>query len=111
MYNYVVVEKEEKRCDLEPNHTHFLLLDDGTAKPENILPLRADIEMCSRCSNIGKPTEGDSEKRIPIIMVLVEGGRSSIKCICEALAANTPVVVVKVNINNKIFYKYSFFFS
>ena len=104
MVNYVVTKKEEKRCDLEPNHTHFLLFDDGDTKPENVLPLRADIEMCSRHSNIKKPSEDKKDQLIPIVMVLVEGGKSSIKCICEALDANTPVVVVKVT---KLIRKYS----
>jgi hypothetical protein len=96
MCNYVVKRKEEKRCDLEPNHTHFLLLDDGDTKPENVLPLRADIEKCSRRFNIKKASEDSQDQLTPIVMVLVEGGRSSIKCICEALDSNTPVVVVKV---------------
>jgi len=41
-------------------------------------------------------TEGAGETLIPIVMVLVEGGPSSIKTICQALESNTPVVVVKV---------------
>jgi len=40
--------------------------------------------------------EGAGETLIPIVMVLVEGGPSSIKTICQALESNTPVVVVKV---------------
>ena len=35
---------------------------------------------------------------IPIVMVLVEGGPSSVRTICQALESNTPVVVVKVEI-------------
>ncbi|CAF0835257.1 unnamed protein product [Adineta steineri] len=94
--NYVVKEKKKKQCDLEPNHTHFLLFDDGLVKPENVLPLRAEIEKYSRKINTDTKTEeATAETLLPIVMVLVEGGPSSIKTICQALESNTPVVVIK----------------
>jgi hypothetical protein len=93
---YVVKKKEKKRCDLEPNHTHFLLFDDGHPNADSVLSLRADIEMHLRRTNIGETIEGAVHTLIPIVMVLVEGGPSSIKTVCEALESNTPVVVVKV---------------
>jgi hypothetical protein len=91
-----VKRRPEKRCELEPNHTHFLLFDDGQAKADNVLLLRAAIENCARQVNTDVQTEGTTETQIPIIMVLVEGGPSSIRTICQALEINTPVVVVKV---------------
>ncbi len=39
---------------------------------------------------------------IPIVMVLVEGGRSAVKCVCAALNSNTPVVVVNVKKKERI---------
>ncbi|CAF4941330.1 unnamed protein product, partial [Rotaria sp. Silwood1] len=92
---YIVKQKEENKCDLEPNHTHFLLFDDGTSNSENLLPLRTDIEMHSRYTNIKETIEGAVHTLIPIVMVLVEGGRSSIQHVCKALDLNTPVVIVK----------------
>ena len=86
----------DKRCELEPNHSHFLLFDDGQAKAANVLQLRAEIESRSRQVTTDAETEGTTATQIPIVMVLVEGGPSSIRTICEALEANTPVVVVKV---------------
>ncbi|CAF1368298.1 unnamed protein product [Rotaria sordida] len=93
--NYIVKEKQRKRCDLEPNHTHFLLFDDGQSTADSVLQLRAEIEKCSRNINIETTTEGAVESPIPIVMVLVEGGPSSIRTICQALESNTPVVVIK----------------
>ncbi len=81
---------------MEPNHTHFLLFDDGQTSADSVLPLRAEIEKCSRQVNSETQTEGTLETLIPIVMVLVEGGPSSIRTICQALESNTPVVVVKV---------------
>ena len=90
-------KREDKRCDLEKNHTHFLLFDDGLTKADNVLALRADIEMYSRRSNVDETIEGALHTLLPIVMVLVDGGPSSIETICKSLNANTPVVVVKVN--------------
>jgi len=100
-----VKEKKKKQCDLEPNHTHFLLFDDGEPNADSVLPLRAEIEKYSRRVTIETNIEGTGETLIPIVMVLVEGGPSSIRTICQALESNTPVVVVKVyiqftNLNN-----------
>jgi hypothetical protein len=81
---------------LEQNHTHFLLFDDGQIKADNVLQLRAEIESRSRQVNTDAETEGTTETQIPIVMVLVEGGPSSVRTICQALESNTPVVVVKV---------------
>ncbi|CAF4940185.1 unnamed protein product, partial [Rotaria sp. Silwood2] len=83
--------KQKKRCDLEPNHTHFLLFDDGQPNADTVVPLRAEIEKYSRNINIETTTEGALESLIPIVMVLVEGGPSSIRTICQALDSNTPV--------------------
>ncbi|UJR27965.1 hypothetical protein I4U23_009223 [Adineta vaga] len=93
--NYVVKEKQKKRCDLEANHSHFLLFDDGQPNADSVLPLRAEIETRSRHNTIDTVTEGAAESLIPIVMVLVEGGPSSVRTICQALESNTPVVVVK----------------
>ena len=52
--------------------------------------------MYARRTYIEQTVEGSVYTLIPIVMVLVEGGPSSIKTICEALDSTTPVVVVKV---------------
>lgn len=92
----MVTKNPQKRCDLEPNHTHFLLFDDGNAKADAVLDLRANIETRCRAVNTDPLTGGIPGMLIPIVMVLVEGGPSSLRTICKALDAKTPVVVVKV---------------
>jgi len=52
--------------------------------------------MYLRHANIGETIEGAVQTLIPIVMILVEGGRASIQTVCKALESNTPVVVVKV---------------
>jgi hypothetical protein len=52
--------------------------------------------MYLRHANIGETIEGAVQTLIPIVMILVEGGRASIQTVCKALESYTPVVVVKV---------------
>lgn len=73
------------------------MFDDGTPSADTILPLRAEIEKYSRYPNLESNKNDASEPAVPIVMVLVEGGPSSIRTICQALESNTPVVVIKVN--------------
>jgi hypothetical protein len=66
-------------------------LDDGKLNdsPSVVLSQRAHIEKSLR--SYSGPNE-----IIPLVMILVEGGPSSIKTICQALRENTPVLVIKV---------------
>ncbi len=73
-----------------------MLFDDGESSADNVLSLRAEIETRSRQINTESHSEDAVVTLIPIVMVLVEGGPSSLRTICQALESNTPVVVVKV---------------
>ncbi|CAF1384238.1 unnamed protein product [Rotaria sp. Silwood1] len=129
--SYIVRKSPKGKCHLEPNHTHFLLFDDGKDDPNNVLSLRARIEMRSRDPNLAplsdvhqigyrsktengirlqglittqsthtntmplSPVEPVWDTPIPIVMVLLEGGASSLNTVSKALKENTPIVVVK----------------
>ncbi|UJR11714.1 hypothetical protein I4U23_015895 [Adineta vaga] len=90
--NYTVKQTDAKRCDLEPNHTHFLLFEGKSSITYTALSQRAKIEKYSREIIMDKET---GIPVIPIIMILVEGGPYSVRTICQALRAKTPLVVVK----------------
>jgi len=92
--SYVVKQTEPDRCDLEPNHTHFLIFDGRSSNVDTLLLQRAKIEKYSRRIHIETST-GDT--LIPIVMILVEGGPFSVRTACHALQSNTPLVVVKVS--------------
>ncbi|CAF1309475.1 unnamed protein product [Adineta steineri] len=92
IHSYVVKQSEAKRCDLEPNHTHFLLFDGKLSNTDGLLLQRAKIEQYSRRINTNISTEN---ALIPIVMILVEGGPFSVRTVCHALQSNTPLVVVK----------------
>ncbi len=95
VHSYVVKQPELNRCDLEPNHTHFLLFDGQTLNNDTVLLQRAKFEQNSRRINMGTSV---ADALIPIVMILVEGGPFSVRTVCHALQSNTPLVVVKVSV-------------
>ncbi len=100
----MINKKEEKHCDLESHHSHILLFDDGQLNdnhPSVVLPQRARFEKSLKFSL-------DSNEMIPLVMILVEGGLSSIKTICQALQENTPVLIIKVRFLHQLFFKFYF---
>ena len=93
--SYVLKQPEANRCDLEPNHTHFLLFDGESSNIDTLLLQRANIGKYSRRISMEISNE---DALIPIVMILVEGGPLSVRTVCQALQSNTPLVVVKVSI-------------
>ena len=105
LHSYSVEGKQEGQYHLESHHSHFLLLDHEQSN-DNIhlvASARARLEKSFRFSS-------DSNELIPSIVILIEGGSSSIKTICQALEENTPILVIKVkSIESNIFIFISFF--
>ncbi|CAF1230161.1 unnamed protein product [Rotaria sordida] len=74
--------------DLESNHTHFLLLDDGTYYGYDIGDYRTKFVL--EASHYKK---SDDEK-VPIVTVVVEGGPDTLSTIYKDLYNNIPVVLI-----------------
>ena len=73
-------------ANLEPNHTHFLLVDTGLEGGkawggEIAFRARLEAEYCRR-------------KRIPRVQVVVQGGPGSLKTVHAAIEDRCPIVVV-----------------
>ena len=109
---------------IDPNHTHFILLDDGggpnnkdggkdkhSVRADLTLQLRAEIEQAARTFN----KQGQSKRlspfavsielslrkivhKIPIVQLLIEGGPSSVLTVYESVKQRTPVIVIQVRI-------------
>lgn len=92
--SYSVKRTEKGRCELEPNHSHFLLFDAESITAQDILLQRTEIEQHLRHIN---QTLNGCDNLTPIVMVLLEGGALSIRTVCHALESNVPLVVVKVS--------------
>ena len=74
---------------LDPNHTHFLLADNGSLNKygyEHIF--RADVEQ-HLASKLG--SEGT---KVPHVVILFEGGKAAIEFVAHSLELGTPAVVV-----------------
>ena len=91
--SYVVGDARPNQCGLESHHSHFLLFDDHLfhENPAVILTKRAQWEKSLQLYSFA-----DGEK-IPLVLILVEGGPSSIRTICQALLTNTPVLIIDVS--------------
>ncbi|CAF0946556.1 unnamed protein product [Adineta steineri] len=73
---------------LEMNHTHFLLLDDGTIRYFDIGDYRTRLvkTIAHKHTNQTLP--------IPIVTLLFEGGEDSIRSIYNDLRRNIPIIII-----------------
>jgi hypothetical protein len=85
--------------NLEVNHTHFILLDDGTLRHYNTGDYR------TRLTKTISNGHGNQVLPVPIVTLLFEGGEDSIRSIYNDLRKNIPVVIVNVrNFILKLFF-------
>ncbi|XP_075399456.1 transient receptor potential cation channel subfamily M member 2 isoform X2 [Tenrec ecaudatus] len=77
---------------LDSNHSHFILVDDGTHGQYGVeIPLRTRLEKF-----ISEQTKerGGVAIKIPIVCVVLEGGPGTLNTIYNAIANSTPCVIV-----------------
>jgi hypothetical protein len=78
---------DDEEADLEPNHTHFLLVDNGLVG-KNVwgdeIPLRFAIERVY-CQTRG----------VPRVMLVVQGGEGTLRSIRFAVHDHCPVVLIE----------------
>uniref|UniRef100_A0A8C6DTH7 Transient receptor potential cation channel subfamily M member 2 n=1 Tax=Moschus moschiferus TaxID=68415 RepID=A0A8C6DTH7_MOSMO len=78
---------------LDSNHSHFILVDDGTHGHYGVeIPLRTKLEKF-----ISQQTKerGGVAIKIPIVCVVLEGGPGTLNTIYNAITNGTPCVVVE----------------
>ncbi|XP_065798979.1 transient receptor potential cation channel subfamily M member 2 isoform X3 [Muntiacus reevesi] len=78
---------------LDSNHSHFILVDDGTHGRYGVeIPLRTKLEKF-----ISQQTKerGGVAIKIPIVCVVLEGGPGTLNTIYNAISNGTPCVVVE----------------
>ncbi|KAL3837257.1 hypothetical protein ACJMK2_022625, partial [Sinanodonta woodiana] len=81
--------KEHERF-LNPNHSHFILVDNGTQHQfETETTLRAALEL--KC----KTGITDDFESIPVVLLVIDGGPRILKRVKNALLENIRVVIVK----------------
>jgi hypothetical protein len=122
------LNETNKEVELEPNHTHFILVDDGTSGDfGGEMNLRSDLEFelskgkklayyqnpskasrhgsCStvdlfrtfnQLPNTDQP-EPYNNITIPMILIVVQGGATTLKTVYDSVKKNVPVLVLAVN--------------
>ena len=71
---------------LNPNHSHFLLVDDAKHYFGGEVEFRANIE-----SEIAKECDAS------IVMLVIAGGPNTLKSVLKAIQKGTPCVFLEVN--------------
>ncbi|KAM9292276.1 transient receptor potential cation channel subfamily M member 2-like, partial [Gastrophryne carolinensis] len=80
-------------CCLDNNHTHFILVDDGTHGRYGVeIPLRTRLEKFISEQTMQK---GGTAIKIPIVCVVLEGGPGTLDTIYSSMCNNTPCVIVE----------------
>ncbi|XP_077393579.1 transient receptor potential cation channel subfamily M member 2 [Festucalex cinctus] len=78
---------------IDNNHTHFLLVDDGTHGRYGVeIDLRSRLEKCISKKTLGNKAVGVS---IPVVCVVLDGGAGTLNTIYTAMLNDTPCVVLE----------------
>ncbi|XP_051899496.1 transient receptor potential cation channel subfamily M member 2 isoform X2 [Pristis pectinata] len=90
---YIDEANQGKLSCLDHNHTHFILVDDGTHGHYGVeISLRTQLEKYISKQRMG--TE-DAGLEIPIVCVALEGGPGTLNTIHSAMGNGTPCVIVE----------------
>eukprot|EP00106_Octopus_bimaculoides_P006451 XP_014773893.1 PREDICTED: uncharacterized protein LOC106871768 [Octopus bimaculoides] len=88
----VPVGSNKGKYALDPNHSHFILVDDGTKDTfEEIIKFRKELEYSISQEKIPK----QENVKIPAVVVMVGGGHETLKSVLDSISYKIPVVIVK----------------
>uniref|UniRef100_A0A1A7X7P7 Transient receptor potential cation channel, subfamily M, member 2 n=1 Tax=Iconisemion striatum TaxID=60296 RepID=A0A1A7X7P7_9TELE len=90
--HYVMdINSQGRLSGLDNNHTHFLLVDDGTHGRYGVeIELRTSLEKC-----IGRKYLGNSGVTIPAVCVVLDGGPGTLNTIYNTMLNDTPCVILE----------------
>ncbi|KAI8729643.1 transient receptor potential cation channel subfamily M member 5 [Biomphalaria glabrata] len=89
-----VIQTQKGFSSLDPNHTHFILVDNGC-----VGTFGAEIEFRSKLESYfsSSATTGVSESQVintPVVLIVVEGGLGTMETVHQSVKRHTPVVVI-----------------
>ncbi|XP_070771465.1 transient receptor potential cation channel subfamily M member 2 [Enoplosus armatus] len=92
--HYLMDAKGQGRLScLDNNHTHFLLVDDGTQGRYGVeIELRSRLEKCISGKRLGNKESGVT---IPVVCVVLDGGPGTLNTIHNAMLNGTPCVILE----------------
>ncbi|KAI8496653.1 Transient receptor putative cation channel sub M member 2 [Branchiostoma belcheri] len=85
------------RAALDPNHSHFILVDDGTNEQfGKEIKLRAGLEKrISEHKTRAFSQAPGSSVSIPVVLLALQGGPGTLETVYHGVSNNTPVVIVE----------------
>ncbi|MEQ2287182.1 Transient receptor putative cation channel subfamily M member 2, partial [Ameca splendens] len=87
----IETQNQGRMSCLDNNHTHFLLVDDGTSGRYGVeIELRARLEKYISAKNLGNKESGT----IPVVCVVLDGGPGTLNTIYSAMLNDTPCVIL-----------------
>ncbi|XP_061579658.1 transient receptor potential cation channel subfamily M member 2 isoform X2 [Cololabis saira] len=92
--HYLMDSKDQGQLScLDNNHTHFLLVDDGTHEHYGVeIELRTLLEKCICRKHLGNK---ESDVTIPVVCVVLDGGPGTLNTIYNAVLNGTPCVILE----------------
>ncbi|XP_023193351.1 transient receptor potential cation channel subfamily M member 2 isoform X1 [Xiphophorus maculatus] len=92
--NYVIdTQGQGALACLDNNHSHFLLVDDGTNGRYLVeTELRAKLEKHISCRNLGNKV---SSMTIPVVCVALDGGPGTLDTLYKAMLSGTPCIILE----------------
>lgn len=99
-------EETDKNVNLDTNHTHYILVDNGTFREFGTeIKFRGVFEKFVSMMRTGE--DGDSSStHVPVVSIVVEGGPGTLTTVKAAIENATPVVVLEVSPHKTIVCKY-----
>ncbi|XP_058248309.1 transient receptor potential cation channel subfamily M member 2 [Hemibagrus wyckioides] len=92
-YYYLDEPGQGRLSCLDVNHSHFLLVDDGTSgKYGTEIDLRGRLEKLISDQPLDK---SESELKIPVVCVVLDGGPGTLNTIYNAMMNGTPCVILE----------------
>ncbi|XP_053732117.1 transient receptor potential cation channel subfamily M member 2-like isoform X1 [Synchiropus splendidus] len=90
-YTMDVANQGRLSC-LDNNHTHFLLVDDGTHGSYGVeIELRSRLEKCISSKRLG--VKGNNTT-VPVVCLILDGGPGTLNTIYNAMLNDTPCVIL-----------------
>lgn len=89
-------EAAEQRVALDPNHSHFVLVDtgaEGSSAFGKEIALRSMFETCICTTSFGVDEEGSPLPTPPMVLLVVGGGPNTLETVKACLEQERPVVV------------------
>ncbi|XP_014666350.1 PREDICTED: transient receptor potential cation channel subfamily M member 2-like [Priapulus caudatus] len=90
----VDIEPSSQEVQLDPNHSHFILVDDGTQHTFGV-EIGFRERLVQEIAKQGVDTSSSGSLSVPVVCIVVEGGPGTLENVYTAVLNDTPIVIVE----------------